>query len=59
MVDEEKTTPLSPVEISQSAQGQSQITQSQSAVSTGQVGCVILWKKARNVERSLISFRGL
>jgi hypothetical protein len=44
MIDEDKITPLSPVEISQSAQGQSQNTQAQSAISTGQgqVGCIAL-----------------
>lgn len=55
MVDEEKATPLSPVELSQSSQGQSQNTQAQSAISTGQVGYVILRNETRNVETSSIS----
>ncbi|KAG0608479.1 hypothetical protein M758_8G108900 [Ceratodon purpureus] len=41
IIDEDKITPLSPIEISQNVHGQSQNAQTQSAISTGQVGMSI------------------
>lgn len=56
-VDEEKATPLSPVEMLPSPQGQSQNNQAQSSIPSGQVGFNFSWEIG-NRKAQIFSVRG-